>query len=231
MNTSTSAHGATGGCVRNRGRSSLAVASCSRTAGRDDLVVAGFRRARDESVGPPTRHHVAAVGGAHRPGQPDPVDEQRLADLRRPGGAGVVGDHRQHHFAAAPAALPAGAERIGPQSRSARTPPAHARAAVRRSPRQPSAANAPDGRDQLCRDEAVSTSPCRARIAWPTPTMPPCRCTASAKPAFFTAASASAERTPVLQYSTGIRSCGSLARPVAGLERRLRDQLGARRCG
>ena len=43
--------------------------------------------------------------------------------------------------------------------------------------------------------------------------MPPCRCSASEKPAFFTAASASAERTPVLQYSTGMRSCGNLARP------------------
>ena len=32
MNTSTSAHGATGGWVRKRGRSSLAVASCNRTA-------------------------------------------------------------------------------------------------------------------------------------------------------------------------------------------------------
>ena len=75
--------------------------------GRNDLVVPGFGGAGDEGVGAPTRDHVPAVGRPHRPGQPDTVDEQRLANLRRPRGAGVVGDHGQHDFTAAPAALPA----------------------------------------------------------------------------------------------------------------------------
>src|SRR5256885_16404524 len=42
-------------------------------------------------------------------------------------------------------------------------------------------------------------------------TTPPCTCTASRNPAALSAASASAERTPVLQYSTICLSCGSSA--------------------
>src|SRR6266536_252432 len=45
-------------------------------------------------------------------------------------------------------------------------------------------------------------------------TTPPWTCTASRKPAALTAASASAERTPDLQYSTIWRSWGRLARAL-----------------
>ena len=116
MKTSTSAHGATGAWVRKRGRSSLAVASCSRTAAETTSSCRGSGVPATNVSARQPGDHVAAVGRADRPGQPHTVDEQRLAHLGRPRGAGVVGDHRQHDFAAAPAALPAGAERDRPHT-------------------------------------------------------------------------------------------------------------------
>ncbi len=78
--------------------------------GRHHFVVPWLRSAGHECVCPPARYHIAPVGGADRAGYPHTVDEQCLADLRRPRGAGMVGDHRQHHLAAAPATLPTGTE-------------------------------------------------------------------------------------------------------------------------
>ena len=55
MNTSTSAHGATGGWVRNRGPLQLGRRLVQAHRGRDHLVVARLRGARDEGVRPPAR--------------------------------------------------------------------------------------------------------------------------------------------------------------------------------
>ena len=82
-------------------------------AGRHHLVVPRLGRPGDVGVRAPARDHVASVGRADRPGQPQAVDEQRLADLGRPGGPGVIGDLGQHHLADPPAALPARTQRSG----------------------------------------------------------------------------------------------------------------------
>ena len=116
MNTSTSAHGTDGRLGQEPGPFQFGGGLVQPHRRRDDLVVPGFRGAGDERVGPPSGDDVAPVGGADRAGQPNAVDEQRLAHLGRPGGAGVVGDHRQHDFAAAPAAFPAGTERHRPNT-------------------------------------------------------------------------------------------------------------------
>src|ERR1700730_9775820 len=167
-----------------------------------------------ESVCSPTGHHVTSIGRADRPGQSNTVDEQRLAHPGRPGGAGVLGDHRQHHFTAAPAALP----------RSAQGHPPHPAQAERRqhvlrrrvdthaiSLNGPSEVPELDTNSRFrVADQYITMSGC---ICCAQATMPPCRCTASANPALRTAINASADRTPVLQYSTGVRSRGSRDRP------------------
>lgn len=130
---------------------------------RDDLIMPRLRRAGDERVCPPTRHHVPAVGRSDGPSQAYAVDEQRLAHPGRPGRAGVsatidntTSPHRQPPSQPAP-------NRMGC------------------APAKPNATNTCSGGGSTFTPVSLvepigvywacigpSTSPCRAASAWPT---------------------------------------------------------------
>ena len=68
----------------------------------DHLVVPGLGLTGQERVRRPPGDHPAPVGGADRPGHPQPLHGEGLAHPRRPGGPGVVLHRGEHHVPEAP---------------------------------------------------------------------------------------------------------------------------------
>ena len=164
--------------------------------GGDDLVVAGFGGAGDEGVRAPARRPRS---GRRSSGPAGPAAPRRRTASRGPSPTRRRGRGRRPSTARPrrsasrpPSSTPSGTGCTPVQAERRQH-------MVRRPFDSSRTRHSLSGRSVRRNVERSVHRPCRVRVACAHATMPPCRCSASEKPAFFTTASASADRTPVLQ--------------------------------